>query len=73
MARRRAPAVEDRLLSAAEARRYLGGMSEREFRRLCDERELAVVRRGQRGHIRVRLSELDRWIGDHTIPARQTQ
>jgi len=62
------PSANDRLLDCGQAAVYLG-MSTREFRRLVAERELAVVRRGYRGRIKVRLSELDRWIKRNSVPA----
>ena len=34
-------------------------------------REVAAVRHGARGHIRIRLSEIDRWLRRQTIPARR--
>lgn len=61
----------DELLTAAEAAAYLK-MHPREFRRLVAARELAVVRRGDRGHIRVRISVLNAWIRRNEAPARRS-
>ena len=61
----------DELLTAAEAASYLR-IHPREFRRMVAEREIAVVRRGDRGHIRIRLSELNRWVRRNERPARRS-
>ena len=45
-----------------------------ELRRMVAGRELAVVRRatpGGRARIKIRHSEIERWIRAHTIPARR--
>lgn len=61
----------DPALSLAEAAEYLGGLHPVELRKLVRQRELACVRRGERGFIRIRLSELNRWLEANTIPARR--
>lgn len=61
----------DPALSLAEAAEYLGGMHPVELRKLVRQRELACVRRGDRGFIRIRLSELNRWLDRNTVPARR--
>jgi len=61
----------DPALSLAEAAEYLGGLHPVELRKLVRQRELACVRRGERGYIRIRLSELNRWLESNTIPARR--
>lgn len=60
----------DPLLSLAEAAAYVA-MSAGEFRDLCARREIAVVRRGERGRYRVRLSVLNGWARRNTINARR--
>lgn len=64
------PATADPLLDINDAAAYLV-IHPRELRRMVQERELAVVRRGERGRMKFRLSELERWIKRHTIPARR--
>lgn len=61
----------DPALSLQEAAGYLGGMHPVELRRLIRMREISVIRRGDRGHIKIRLSELNRWLEANTIPARR--
>ena len=46
-------------------------MTPSELRRLVAAREIAVVRRGSRGHIKIRLSEIESWKRRNTIPARK--
>lgn len=61
----------DPALSLREAAAYLGGRHVVEVRRMIREREIACIRRGARGHIFIRLSELNRWLESNTIPARR--
>lgn len=42
-----------------------------ELRRMVSARQIAVVRRSPRGHVKIRHSEIERWIAAHTIPARR--
>lgn len=64
--------VRDPALSLKEAAEYLGGIHPVELRRMVRMREIACVRRGERGFIRIRLSELNRWLGANTVPARRS-
>lgn len=61
----------DPALSLQEAAAYLGGMHPVELRRLIRGREIAAIRRGDRGHYKIRLSELNRWLEANTVPARR--
>jgi len=45
------------------------GYSASTLRRAIASREIAVSRRGAKGHIRVREAELHRWMQAHEIPA----
>ena len=60
----------DPALSLAEAAVYLS-VHPVELRGMARRREIAVIRRGERGHMRFRLSELNRWLERHTVPARR--
>lgn len=57
---------DDPLLPPRLAGEYLGA-GERMARRLIANREVAVVRVGR--HVRIRRSELDRYLAEHTTPA----
>lgn len=61
----------DPALTLAEAAVYLS-VHPVELRALARRREIAVIRRGERGHMRFRLSELNRWMERHTVPARRS-
>ena len=60
----------DPLIACPEAAEYLS-IHPRELRRMITLRELPAVRRGKQGHIKIRLSDLNRWADRHTIPARR--
>lgn len=60
----------DPCLSLAEAAIYLS-VHPVELRGMVRRREIACVRRGERGHIRIRLSAANRWLEANTIPARR--
>lgn len=60
----------DPALSLAEAAIYLS-VHPVELRGMARRREIAVIRRGDRGHIKIRLSELNRWLEANTVPARR--
>ncbi len=62
--------LRDPVLGLAEAAEYLA-MHPVELRRIVREREITCVRRGDLGHIKIRLSELNRYLERHTIPARK--
>jgi len=38
---------------------------------MARRREIACIRRGERGHLKFRLSELNRFLDRLTIPARR--
>ncbi len=61
----------DPALSLAEAAIYLS-VHPTELRALARRREIACIRRGERGHMRFRLSELNRFLERLTIPARRS-
>lgn len=63
--------MHDPALPCEDAAAYLG-MTARELRVLASRRELAHVRRGERGHLKFRLSELNRWLARHEVPARRS-
>ena len=56
------------LLEAAE----LAACHPQTLRKAVRRRELSVVRRGPRGHVKVRLSALEAWLRSQTIPARRS-
>jgi excisionase family DNA binding protein len=60
----------DPALSLAEAAVYLS-VHPVELRGMARRREIAVIRRGPRGHMRFRLSELNRYLERLTTPARR--
>jgi len=60
----------DPCLSLAEAAVYLS-MHPVELRGMARRREIACIRRGERGHLKFRLSELNRFLDRLTIPARR--
>jgi len=60
----------DPLLGLPEAAQNLE-MTPSELRRLVAAREIAVVRRGTKGHIKIRVSELEAWKRRNTVPARK--
>ena len=60
----------DPLIACTEAAEYLA-VHPRELRRMATLREIASVRRGRHGHLKFRLSELNRWAEHHTTPARR--
>ena len=60
----------DPLLNCTDAAKYLS-IHPRELRRMALLRELATVRRGPLGHMKFRLSELNRWVDQHTTRARR--
>lgn len=62
--------ASDRLLTCQQAAAYLA-LDPKVLRRMALRRELAVVRRGEKGRVKFRLSELDKWIRRNTIPARR--
>ena len=61
----------DPLLTCTDAAAYLS-VHPRELRRMAVLREIAFVRRGALGHIKFRLSELNRWAELHTTRAKRT-
>ena len=60
----------DPLLNCTDAANYLA-VHPRELRRMALLRELACVRRGPLGHMKFRLSELNRWADSHTTRAKR--
>ena len=58
----------DPLVACTEAAEYLA-IHPRVLRRMATLRELPAVRRGKQGHLKFRLSELNRWADQNTIPA----
>ena len=63
-------APKERYLSLAELI-LTTGYSDTTLRRAIASRELSVSRRGPRGHIRVRETEVLRWMKAHETPARK--
>lgn len=47
------------------------GVHPQTLRQAIREREIAASRRGDYGHYRLRLSELNRWALSHETPARK--
>jgi len=60
----------DPCLSLREAAIYLA-VHPVELRAAAGRREIACIRRGARGHMKFRLSELNRYLERLTIPARR--
>jgi excisionase family DNA binding protein len=60
----------DPLLTNTDAAKYLA-IHPRELRRMAILREIACVRRGPLGHMKFRLSELNRWADQHTTRAKR--
>lgn len=62
--------VSDPLIGLVEAAKDLD-LTPCELRRIVAAREISVIRRGPRGHVKIRLSALEAWKREHTIPARK--
>ena len=60
----------DPMLNCTDAAQYLC-IHPSELRRMVALREIGSVRRGPQGHIKIRLSELNRWAEQHTTRAKR--
>lgn len=60
----------DPRLTVAEAAKY-ASTHDQTIRQACRLRELEHERRGQQGQIRIRLSQLERWLSRDRVRARR--
>lgn len=58
---------QDPLLTIDQAAALLA-MHPQTVRKMVRQRELAAIRRSQRGYIKIRVSELQRWIRSKEMP-----
>ena len=58
-------------LAPKEAAEYAGHHPQT-ILKACRMKELGHCRRGQYGHIRIRRSEVDRWMRRHEVPVRRS-
>lgn len=63
--------LEDtQILSFAQAV-LVSGRSDKMLRRAVNNKEIAAIRQGDRGHIFIRLAELQRYLGGTKVPPAQ--
>lgn len=60
----------DPLLGCVDAAKYLSVHPD-ELRKMACLRQIGSVRRGKLGHLKFRLSELNRWVDFHSTPAKR--